>query len=297
VADAAAISERNIPGLTPSLKRRLRRLFRLLGALSPPLAARLALRLFTTPRAHRVTAQDAQFLLGAAVRRLPSADGDIQLYQWPGTGPSVLVVHGWISHAARLREVIESLSARGLRVTAFDAPAHGRSAGRQLDLPRFHQALSAVSSACAPIAAVVAHSFGALSTLSWLAESPPIPSLRAAVLVGMPLDADYLFASFITAMALSPAVIERTRKLFRLRYGRNPQDYCAAQLARRIHIPVLLVHGGADEFVPPAHSEQVAASLADGRLLLAPGLSHSGPLRDPATLRNMADFIAERVGV
>ena len=297
MADAPGISERNIPGLTPQLKRRLRRLFRLLSALSPQLAARLAMRLFTTPRAHRISAQDTQFLVGAAGRRLPSPGGDIQLYQWPGTGPAVLVVHGWISHAARLREVIEGLSARGLRVTAFDAPAHGRSAGRQLDLPRFHEALSAVSSACAPIGAVLAHSFGALSALSWLAESPSSPNLQAAVLVGMPLDADYLFTSFTMAMALSPEVIERTRQLFRLRYGREPQDYCAAQLARHIRIPVLLVHGGADEFVPTAHSRQVAASLADSRLLVAPGLSHSGPLRDPATVQTMADFIAAHVGV
>jgi alpha-beta hydrolase superfamily lysophospholipase len=297
VADAPAITERNIPGLTPSLKRRLRRLFRLLSALSPGLAAQLAIRLFTTPRAHSVSAQDTQFLIGAAGRRLSSPRGDIQLYQWPGTGPAVLVVHGWISHAARLREVIEALSARGLSVTAFDAPAHGRSAGRQLDLPRYHEALSAVSSACAPIGAVLAHSFGALSALSWLAEGPSIPSLRAAVLVGMPLDADYLLASFAMAMGLSPEVIERTRKLFRLRYGRDPQDYCAAQLARHIRIPVLLVHGGADEFVPASHSEQVAVSLADGRLLEAPGLSHSGPLRDPATVQTMVDFIADHVAI
>ena len=295
VADALAAPERNIPGLTPSLKRHLRALFWLLSALSPALAARLAVRLFTRPRARALSAQDMEFLASAMSRRLPTARGDIQLYEWPGTGPAVLILHGWISHAARLREVIECLSARGLRVTAFDAPAHGRSAGRELDLHRYREALSAVNSACAPIGAVLAHSFGALTAVSWLAEGPAAPSLRAAVLIGLPRDVGYLFDSFTMAMGLAPEVIERTRSLFRVRYGSDPEDYCARQLARRIHVPVLLVHGGADEFVPAAHSEEVALSLADGRLLVAPALSHSGPLRDPVTVQLMVDFIADHV--
>ena len=295
VADALAKAERNIPGLTPLLKRRLGALFRLLSVVSPALAAWLALRLFTTPRARAVSAQDAEFLAGASGRRLATASGDVQLYQWPGAGPAVLVVHGWISHAARMREVIQALSARGLRVIAFDAPAHGRSAARQLDLQGYREALSAVGSACAPIAAVLAHSFGAITAVSWLADDPAGASLRAAVLVGLPRDVGFLFESFTQAMSLSPRIIRRMRVRFRARYGYDPQDYCAARLAKRIRVPVLLVHGGDDEFVPPAHSEEVALALADARLLVLSGLNHSGPLRDAVTVQLMADFIADRV--
>jgi alpha-beta hydrolase superfamily lysophospholipase len=292
---AEAVGERNIPGLDWALKQRLRTLFRLLSALSPALAARLAVHLFTRPRARPLSAQDRQFLAGATQRRLPGPQGEIQLYEWIGSGPTVLVLHGWISHAARLREVIECLQARGLRVLAFDAPAHGGSAGRQLDLQRYRQALSAVTQASAPIAAVLAHSFGALMAVGWLAESPAAGTLRAAVLVGLPRDGGYLFESFALAMDLAPAVIARARALLHARHGGNPEDYCAVQLASRIDLPVLLVHGGADEFVPPAHSEAVAQALTHARLLVIAGDSHSGPLRDPATVQLMADFIAAQV--
>jgi pimeloyl-ACP methyl ester carboxylesterase len=295
VADAQANTERAIPGLGPTLKRRLRAMFRLLGTISPALSARLALRLFTMPRSRPVSSQDDEFLSGASSRRLASASGDVQLYEWPAAGPAVLVVHGWISHAARMREVIQALSARGLRVIAFDAPAHGRSTARRLDLLGYRDALSMVSNACAPIAAVLAHSFGAITTISWLAEQPEGANLRAAVLVGLPRDVGFLFDAFTLAMGLAPGVIRRMRALFRARYGCDPQDFCAAQLARRIHIPVLLVHGGADEFVPPAHSSEVAAALADARLLVLSGLNHSEPLRDAVTVQLMSDFIADRV--
>jgi pimeloyl-ACP methyl ester carboxylesterase len=287
-------AERTIPGLTPCVRRRLRALFRLLGAVSPPLAARLAVRLFTTPRARTLSPQESQFLQQAQSRRLAHAGGDIQVYEWAGAGPTVLILHGWISHAARLRETIEALSARGLRVLAFDAPAHGRSSGRRLDLHVYRDAVAAVSTERGPVAAVVAHSFGALTALHWLAENRE-PRLRAAVLVGVPRDVGYLFDSFTTVLGLSAQLIEQARALFRKRYGGDPESYCAKQLAARIELPVLLVHGGADELVPSAHSTEVAQTLAGSRVLVVPAMSHGGPLRDPDTVGLMADFIAEHL--
>lgn len=291
----SSATERTVPGLTPALRRRARLLFRLLTALSPALAARLAAYLFVRPRARRISEPEALFLRSASSRRLPTPVGAVQLYEWPAAGPAVLVVHGWISHAARLQAVIEALRAQGLRVVACDAPAHGRSAGRQSDLQRFRAALSAVSRECAPIRAVVAHSVGAMAALGWLAEDPTAASVRAAVLVGLPRDVGYLLESFTLAMGLRADVIERLRRLFLDRYGRHPEQFSARALARTIHIPVLLVHGSADELVPLEHAEEILPQLSAGRLHVADGLNHSAPLWDAATVTLMARFVAEQL--
>jgi alpha-beta hydrolase superfamily lysophospholipase len=295
MTDDSAAPARRIPGLTAAHQRRIRTLFRLLSALSPALAARLAARLFITPRTRRISAQDASFLATAASRRLPTAHGDVQIYEWPGAGPAVLVLHGWISYAGQLGCVIEGLRSHGLRVVAFDAPAHGRSAGRRADLHSFRDALAAVSSACGPAGAILAHSFGAITAASWLAEDAATAPLRAAVLIGLPRDIGYLFESFSIVMGLRTDVIERVRELFCARYGGYPEDYSAPILAQRIHIPVLLVHGGADEYVPAAHAEEVALQLRDGRVQVIAGASHGAPLRDPATIELMAQFISARL--
>jgi alpha-beta hydrolase superfamily lysophospholipase len=286
---------RTIPGLTPARQRRIRAAFRLLSRFSPALAARFAARLFIRPRARRVSEQDAVFLATAAGRRLATPHGAVQIYEWPGAGPAVLVLHGWISYAGQLKAIIEGLRAHGLRVVAFDAPAHGRSGGRLADLASFRDALAAVSSACAPAGAILAHSFGAITAASWLAEDAAAAQLRAAVLVGLPRDVGYLFESFSIAMALRPDVVQRLRTLFRTRYGGYPEDYAAPALARRIHIPVLLVHGEADEYVPAAHAEEVVLQLRDGHIQVIAGLNHSAPLRDPDTIELMARFISERL--
>lgn len=295
MAEASPAPVRTLPGLTPVRQRRIRRVFRLLSTLSPALAARLAARLFITPRSRRVSAQDAQFLASAASRRLATPHGEVQTYEWPGEGAAVLVLHGWISYAGQLEPVIEGLRAHGLRVVAFDAPAHGRSGGRQADFYSFRDALAAVSSACGPAGAILAHSFGAIAAAGWLADDAGAANLRAAVLVGLPRDIGYLFETFSIAMDLRADVIQRLRTLFRARYGGYPEDYSAPMLAQRIHIPVLLVHGGADEYIPAAHAEEVALQLRDGHIQVIAGQNHSAPLRDPDTIELMVRFISARL--
>lgn len=290
----ATAGERLVPGLSPALRRRMQWLFRLLTALSPRLAARVAMYLFLTPFSRRLSTEESLFLAGAHVHRLPTSLGPVYAYEWPAGGATVLVVHGWISNAARMSAVIRALGHRGLRVVAFDAPAHGRSPGRQVDLHGFRAAIAAVEVRFGPIHGVVAHSFGALTTATWLAESPP-PALRAAVLVGLPRDIGYLFESYTLAMALRADVVALLRERFRVRYGNVPEHYSARELAAQLHMPVLMVHGGADELVPAAQALEVSEQLRNGELRLIEGLRHSAPLRDPATVAAIAEFLAQQL--
>jgi pimeloyl-ACP methyl ester carboxylesterase len=283
-----------VPGLSTALRQRLRVMFRLLTRVSPSLAARLALKLFITPRARPLSAEDGDFLRAARSIQLSLPSGRVHAYEWGGQGPAVLIVHGWISHAARLHDIISACSAAGFRVVAFDGPAHGRSSGQQADLHSFQHALDAVSAACAPIGAVLAHSFGALATALWLAKQPRA-ELRAAVLVAMPRDAGYMFEAFTSALALRPAVIARMRTLFDQRYGAQPEAYSALAVAARINVPVLFVHGEADEFIPVEHSLQMHALLPGSQLLRLAALNHSAPLRDAAAIHVMQQFVAARL--
>src|SRR5260221_5263585 len=237
--------ERTIPGLSPVLRGRLRWLFRLASVLSPALAARLAMRLFLTPIARPIEAEEAAFLATARSLRLATPLGALQAYEWPGPAgaSAVLVVHGWISHAARMAELILALRGRGLRVVGFGGPAHGRSNGTQADLPAFRQAIDAVTAACGPFHGVLAHSFGALTTTAWLSEQAPA-QIRAVVLVGMMNNVGYVFESFAQAMALNPRVIAGFRALFRRPYGGEPETFSSDRLVAALRLPILLVHCG-----------------------------------------------------
>jgi pimeloyl-ACP methyl ester carboxylesterase len=210
-------------------------MFRVLGALSPAWAARVALRLFITPMARPVSAEEATFLATARTGSLPTTHGLIATHEWPAAGPTVLIVHGWISHTGRLRHTISALHACGYRIIAIDLPGHGRSGGRYADLQAVRDTLEQVNATLGPAAAVLAHSYGALAVSVWLAEQAP-NGIRAAVLIGMPRDVGYILESFTIAMALKPRVIEQLRALFRQRYGEWPEFYEAGALAAQIKV-------------------------------------------------------------
>jgi pimeloyl-ACP methyl ester carboxylesterase len=52
----------------------------------------------------------------------------------------------------------------------------------------------------------------------------------------------------------------------------------------RITVPTLLVAGEQDALVPIACHEEVAAEVADPRLVVLPGTGHLAPLEEPAAV-------------
>ncbi len=283
--------------MDPVLRARLRWIFRMVSALSTTLAVRLAMRLFLTPLKRSIDPEEVKFLASGESQRLELPTGTLQVYGWPGArpeSPSVLIVHGWISHAGRMAYLISAVRAKGMRVVAFDAPAHGRSSGTQADMHAFRGAIQAVIASHGPVQGVIAHSFGAFATASWLAEDQPA-AVQGAVLIGMMHDLGYITDSFSQVVALSAKVQAGFRERMRERFGAYPEEVTTGALVRRIHVPLLLVHGGADDVVPTAHAEAVSRELRQGDLLIAPALGHGAPLRDPATIKNIVDFLRARL--
>ena len=65
--------------------------------------------------------------------RIPYGSGWLSVQEW-GDGPVVLMLHGWGSSTADLAASIAPVLETGFRVVAYDAPAHGESAGRRTNL-------------------------------------------------------------------------------------------------------------------------------------------------------------------
>ncbi len=158
--------------MTPAI----RRFFSTISHISPQLAGRLALLLFSTPLptgrlspAERRLEQRAKARLASAERLTVAASaGTVVAYKLgkraAGTGRTILLVHGWMSGARYMLALAEELVAAGDEVICFDLPAHGESSGRVTNLAKCAQALLAVAAQCGPVNMIVAHSFGGAVT-------------------------------------------------------------------------------------------------------------------------------------
>jgi pimeloyl-ACP methyl ester carboxylesterase len=88
-------------------------------------------------------------------------------------GPTVVLAHGWTETIAFWTYVIRNLSAKGLRIVAYDLRGHGESEsarGGDYSTARFGEDLEAVldaSLAAEQRAVLVGHSLGAMSIAAW----------------------------------------------------------------------------------------------------------------------------------
>ncbi|MEO6186731.1 MAG: GNAT family N-acetyltransferase [Steroidobacteraceae bacterium] len=286
-----ATPAQRLPHVSPARLGRLRALFRLLQALSPALAARLAFFLFLRPAQRELRPDDAAIMATAKQHLLHASSDPVQVYEW-GTGPrTALIVHGWGSRAARFTPMASALAARGWRVLAIDAPAHGLSTGRSSSLPQFMQALDAVVTQLGPVQAVVGHSLGALAIASQRDKDRPawFGSLRKLVLISVPAGAPFLVDSFVQMLGLGEPTSRLLLARFRQRFGSGPDVFTARPDS--IQLPTLLVHDQGDDIVPFAHSQHLLPQLAHCQLLATAGLGHSALTRDATTIRAIADFL------
>src|SRR5262245_31528201 len=67
--------------------------------------------------------------------RLELGDG-LVAWRW-GTGPAVLLIHGFEGNRTQFGAVIEALIGRGYSAVALDVPAHGESDGDELTAVNF----------------------------------------------------------------------------------------------------------------------------------------------------------------
>jgi pimeloyl-ACP methyl ester carboxylesterase len=296
-----------VPHLAPGHLVWLRRVFALLQALSPALAARVAFRLFLRTFRHPLRAEDRVVLARARRHRLMAGSQPFEVHEWGSGDRLAIILHGWGSSAARFTLMTEALQARGWRVLVPDAPGHGASPGNSSSLPQFIAALDAIAVRFGPPQALIGHSLGALGIARRHAEGPPdwAAQLRAVVLISMPSGAPFLLEVFLSALQIRAATRASLVELFERRFRAGVENYAALPGAARIAARLLLVHDAGDDIVPWGHSDELlreaGAGVAIGgggavrsvRLLNTAGLGHSALTRDAATIARIADFLDE----
>ena len=283
---------RVVPGVTPTLQRRLRHVFTWLQWLSVPLASRLAFRLFLTPPRRKVEPADAPIIAQAERATLRCGADSFTVWHWGQGGPCVVLLHGWGSHAARFATFVAPLRAAGFSVIGIDAPAHGTSPGRLSDLPRFRDSLAEVLRRHAPVHAVIGHSLGGGAVLTVLAETAEYHP-RKICLFGVPSDMDYILGSFAMMLGLKYAARASLRERFAAHFGRSAADISVAAAATSVRMPVLIVHDEEDNVAPIAQGTALAAAIPHAIMWRTQGLGHSGALRDAATIERVVRVLNE----
>ena len=267
----------------------LRTAFRTVGPVAPGLAARWAETLFCTPPKHQPRPAEEAFMAGGRRSTAPWEGGELAVWEW-GVGPTVVLVHGWGSRAARLSPIASALVARGFRVLAYDGPGHGASSGRFASLPEFARALAAVGGTAGPLHGLVGHSLGGAAVVMALRDGL---ATDRVVLLAPPADVRIFSDIFAETLAVPRRVQETMHRNLESRLRMTWDDLDIPSLARRLGPAALVIHDREDADVPFAHAKRIVEAWRGARLVETRGLGHRAILRDPEVVRRTVEFLAE----
>ncbi|WP_194410226.1 alpha/beta fold hydrolase [Microbacterium cremeum] len=268
------------------------------STVSPRWGAAVAMPLFASVAKPRPVHRDDEYTMSRARRRTIRIAGvhrrgtDVTVYEWGSGERTVVLAHGWDGRASQFATLVRDLVAEGFRVVAFDAPAHGESAGRRTYLVDWIDVLTQLQAHHGRFAAVVGHSFGGLGSL--VAVAGGVEAERV-VTVASPADAELLLAQFQTMLGYSDGVARELTVRFVRRYFPTEQDPFAWLSAVRRPLsagtPLLVVHDERDRVVPFGEAARIAGANPGSISLATTGLGHSRILKADAFLDAVLDFV------
>ena len=259
-----------------------------ISRLMPGLAATLYERAMLSPARARLGRRH-NYRLGAGTdARIPYADGWISMRSW-GSGPTVLLLHGWSGSMADMEDFVEPLVARGFRAVAFDAPAHGESDGRRTNLIQCSGALLQVGATCGPIWAAIAHSFGGPTAALAINRGLVIPRL---VTLGSPRSVLEMSDLRARRAGVPQHVIDRANRRLAHRFDIVWDDITTDRLLEGRDVSLMVVHDEDDRSVPFEDGPRIAESSPRSRFVATAGLGHDGILWDRGVIQAVTDFVA-----
>jgi pimeloyl-ACP methyl ester carboxylesterase len=268
--------------------------YRLGGLLAPGLAGRIAADAFGRARLKGGRAL-FRMPLGAQPFEIARNEDVRHGYLWPGQGPTVLLVHGWGSESSSMIGFVKPLLTLGLQVAAFDAPAHGESAGDKTTMTRFVEAVGAAIKSLDDVQFVVGHSLGSIAAVAAIARANPrhARAVTRLVLIAAPASLSTVLERWSSHQRLPAAVVRKIYDHLRVQNGVPVSHWDIGVLGAAIDASVLVIHDEQDSVVPLTEAQKLMRSLKNVRLEQTCGLGHSRILSAAPVKDLITRFISE----
>ncbi|MBI4299056.1 MAG: alpha/beta fold hydrolase [Chloroflexi bacterium] len=257
------------------------------------------------PANYGLNFQDVQFI---------SRRGDVTLNGWyiPGNSrkPTIIFVHG-ISGTRSTDKAVDLASRLVIKeynVLLFDLRGHGDSEGEKISGGYFEQedvlgAFDYLVERGTPPQRIglIGFSMGAGISILAAAKEPAIqavvadsPFANASELIAQEVDRKTVFAQWV-----APIFVPTSKILANMLYGIDVGALVPEEAVKRFAYPILVIHGTADQRIPPEHGTRVyKAAHPDSVIWLVPGVEHVDAfLKHPDEyVDRVVDYFNRRLG-
>ncbi len=261
-----------------------------LDTLSSHLAAALGRKLFVTPIGYPTPKREQYMLKSAQKKRLFISDiqKEIEILSYGYSKKKVLLVHGWCGRSTQLFAFADRLLEEGYMVISFDGPAHGSSSGKTTTLTDFLSSIKEIDKTYGPFEAAIGHSFGAMALYNAVSR---FLDIKTFVAIGSGDKVSDIIANFSKNLLLKGKTANKIQAGLEKKWQLYADDFSSSHVAKKINIPVLIVHDMNDGDVPVSCAYRIRLNLYKGSLLITSGLGHTKILRNQHIINRSIDYI------
>jgi pimeloyl-ACP methyl ester carboxylesterase len=263
----------------------------IIAVLSKQGAAKMALRIFSTPFRKSKKRVPPVFLKGEPLSF--QLDGiTIRGHRWNVSDQNkILIVHGFESSSINFDRYVIPLVKKDCQVLAFDAPGHGISGGKQVNLLMYVEMLRQVHRLFGPFHGYLAHSFGGLAVTHFL-ETVPHDEHVKLVLIAPATESTSAIDSFFKILQLGTDIRQAFDRLILDKSGVEASHYSIRRAIKNIKAKILWFHDEEDELTPIEDALRVKdENHAHIEFLITKGLGHRKIYRENLVVKRTVEFV------
>jgi pimeloyl-ACP methyl ester carboxylesterase len=217
---------------------------------------------------------------------------DIYGHRWNAhQQKKALIIHGFESTSYNFDRYVVPLIHKDYEVLAFDAPAHGISGGKRINLPLYASMLEKIHEKYGPIQSYLAHSFGGLALAHFL-EKVPHDEQTKAVLIAPATETSTAIDSFFHFLHLNNNIRKEFDELIFKKSGVYPNHFSIRRAAGNIRAQILWLHDEDDEMTPIADALNVKDDNHPNiQFIITKGLGHRRIYRENKIVKQVLDFL------
>jgi len=266
--------------------------FNLLWNHTPTLSKGIIKRLFFAPSTYKSSPIEKDYLDTGRRFEISIHGKVVNCWKW-GSGPSILLAHGWNGRGIQLHHFIEPLVQRGYSALTYDAPGHGASQGKTSSYFEFTDTIRTLLSSPNghEIRGVIAHSLGGSAVVNSIEKEN---LALDAVLIAPALRLKEVLYGFFDYVGLPRAIYEILIKEYEDQFGYNMHRDNPVNLLREINSKILIVHDKNDPTIPYADSKEISGRFPNIELHTTERLGHKKVLADSSVVNRALDYFGEK---
>lgn len=271
--------------------RYLRTKFKILSSISNRKAATEAFKLFCTPQ-YRNKKKLPRIFEEAEKIRFQFQNYSIQGYRWnKDAKQKVLILHGFESSVINFDRYVKPLILKEYCVLAFDAPAHGRSSGKSVNVIAYRDFITYIHHHYGPVNSFISHSFGGLA-LCHAQETWNVASEMKYVLIAPAAETTTAIDSFFKLMRLKVNVRKCFDDIIEKKSGHRPEWFSVTRVLKNTAATVLICQDRNDHMTPISDlSELIGVNKPNIKFYITDGLGHRRIYRDNKVFKAIIEFL------